>query len=236
MNKQVCFLLLVVGLMCGCGVHKATLKENYFHDTCDQKLPLKVALIKPHIETVEEGSLSFGIKHINTRMLCAKCPGFRIVNIGEALAASLTSLLACHFERVTLVDSPDQAAEDGGLLAYSEYLMKITYRLPTTFTSEEADLKLTFKKTDGSVIASCNTKNPVEHYTAVGTQLAAGALTGCTLGLAGPATIPWVDHAQDKACEEAIADNISTSVAQLNKLLGESLANDPIWIQQKHKE
>jgi len=236
MLKKVCFLSLVVGLMCGCSIHKATLKENYFHDTCDQKLPLKVALLKPHIESTKTGSLNFGITHIDSKEPWATCPGVHFIYVDEALVASLTSMLACHFERVTLIDGPDQAAEDDDLLAYSEYLMKITYRLPTTFTSEEANLELTFMKRDDSIIASYDIKNSVGGTQAIGTQICAGILSGCTLRLAEPALMPWVESAKNKACEEAIANNISTSVAQLNKFLSESLANDPIWTQQKHEE
>ena len=237
MLKKVCLLALVVGLM-GCGVHKVDLKENYFHDTCDQKLPLKVALVKPHVESVGEGSLNFGITHINTRRPYATCPGVHIINVDEALAASLTSMLACHFERVTFVLSPDQAAEDDDLLAYSEYLTTVTYRLPTTFTSEKASLKLTLKKKDNSVIANYDVELPVGSSQAVGTQVAAGVVDGITFRLIEPALLPWVEHAHNKACEEVIADNISTSVAQLNKLLGESesLIKDSMCTQQEHTE
>jgi hypothetical protein len=66
--------------------------------------------------------------------------------------------------------------------------------------------------------------------------LAAGVVDALTLRLIEPVLIPWIQHGHNKACEEAIANHISNSVAQLNKFLNESIANDPIWTQQKHEE
>lgn len=209
----VCLLLFFTLPNVGCTYH-GTLRSDFFRHqdgVIDQKIPLTVALVKSFDESVFQHRGEYSVE----------------IQLAPGLIDASQKALETAFVSVSVIDN----AHKGGnhdLLALLHLTVQETYRnYSTGQVGFNVNLALTFKDQKSRTLVSTIQTSTAVDYVPSGETWTATYLTGYSMFLLSPATIPWTTNSIGRTAEGLIEETIGKLLRTALRIIShdDSLAN-----------